>query len=363
MSKSPTALKYPAGELSAELAERIEDVLDALGITVAHRGRGVLECWAPWSKHTKPKLLVDISAIPGKWNDWFGGFFGDAFDLVAMVEGDGVKDRKAAYAWSLKYLGLEGERPADWEARKAENHRRAEERARKAQADLAQFRRRARAQWLSARPLQEGDAGWRYLEARGIDLAQLPRPPRAVRLSAAEPWYGRGGQVEHVGPALCTAMTLPDGGFGSLHRIWINPERPGEKADISPPRKMWPDSAGAAIRLWRGGSGLSEKEAIKAGLLEPVILCEGVEDGLSLALMMPEARIIAVGSLPGLTAFVPPACTDHLVIAADNDWDKPQAVALLDRACRRFSREFGLKVKIARSPEGKDFNDLLRGET
>lgn len=355
------SLTYEAGDLSVMLAERIELVVAALHIDVRHTTRRALECFAPWDGHHKPKLIVELWPIPGKWNEWIGGKWGDAFDLVACVLGNGERDRKAAYQWSLEFLGLKRDRDPEWDRRRAEAQARAASRAQAAARELARMRKGALGHWLRAQPLKPGDDGWRYLEARGVDLGQLPRRPRAVRLAMREEWRSRAGEVQHVGPALASSMTLPDGEMGSLHRIWIDPARPGEKADLNPQRKMWPDASGCAIRLWRGESGLSEAEAAAKDLKETVVVCEGVEDGLSIALIAPELRIVAAGSLPGLTAWTPPACAGRVIVAADNDWGKSQAQALLDRACARLADEFSLPVAIARSPEGKDFNDLLRG--
>lgn len=353
-------------DLSLLLAESIEAVVDALGVRVARRDRRKLYAFAPWSDHHKPKLEIETFPVPGKWNDWVGGKWGDALDLVACVLSQGERTHAArveAMKWTREFFGLGGS-TFDREAyaqRRAEAEKRAERRAAQAARELADARKTAQSRWLHAHQLTPEDHAGRYLAARGIDLAALPRLPRAIRYSPAENWYGPGGGVDHVGPCLMSAMTLPDGKFGSLHRIWINPERPGEKADLDPPRKMWPDAAGAVIRLWRGETNLAEKDAHKRGVLEPCVVCEGVEDGLSIALMTPELRISAAGSLPGLLAMTPPPTASKLIVAADNDWGKPQAQALLDRACLRFEQEFKVPVFIARSPEGKDFNDLLRG--
>lgn len=351
-----------AGQLSAILAERIEAVADRLDIDVRRRSPRTLYCISPWDKHPGAKLEIGLSPIAGKWNDWGSGKYGDALDLVACVLGHGDKDRKAAYAWSLEFLGLKSADPARWQAIAEDAAKRQAERQARAARELSAARRTAQARWLGARALQPGDHGWIYLQERRADIGELPRRPRAIRYAEAEPWYGEDREVAHIGPCLLSAMTLHNGAFGSLHRVWINPERPGEKADLKPPRKMWPSSEGAAIRLWRGGSGLSEAEAAKKKIREPVVVCEGVEDGLSIALITPELRIVAAGSLAGLGSYVPPACASRLIIAADNDWGKPQAQAQLDRACERLAGEFGMRLFIARSPVGKDFNDLLRGE-
>ncbi len=355
-------LQYPAGDLSVMLADRIEAVVDALHIDVKHRTRRTLECFAPWDGHHKPKLIVELFPTPGKWNEWIGGKWGDALDLVACALGNGEKDRKAAYQWALEFLGLKRERDPEWDNRLAASRAAAAQRAVAAELQLGEARRRMFARWLRCQQLQPGDYGWTYLDRRGIPLGELPRPVRAIRLGVVEKWIDpHHADPDHFGPALCTAMTLGDGTFGSLHRTWIDPTRPGEKADLALPRKMFPDAMGAAMRLWRGASGLSVRDAVAKGIEEEGAVAEGVEDGLSVALMKPELRIDAAGSLGGLLAYTPSPTVKRLTICADNDWSNPQAQPLLDRACRRLVDEFGLEVAVARSPEGKDFNDLLRG--
>jgi hypothetical protein len=355
-------------DLSLKLGDEIEDVLRDLGVSVKKVGRRKLYCFAPWANETTPKLEVDIWSKPGKWNHWRGGHFGDALGLVACVlvgRGDAGRDREAvkqAIFWAKERYGLgTGYDRGAWKRETEERQKRAKEREARAARELAEARNTARGLWLASRPIERGDAADAYLQARGIVLWDLPRQPRAMRLQREARWFDDDGELAHVGPAIASAMTLVDGKFGSLHRIWIDPNRPGEKADLPIVRKMWPESEACAIRLWRGASNLTEAEAAKDGQKEEIVLCEGVEDGLSIALMVPERRIHAVGSLPGLLSYAAPKCASGLTVCADNDWGKPQAQAMLDRACARFERELRLPVRIARSPVGKDFNDLLRG--
>lgn len=354
-------------EISMMLGDDIERVVDALGILVKRRDRRRLYCVSPLNGHPKAKLEVELYPLAGKWNDWIEGRWGDALGLVACVVG-GVSDPRnvralgQAMAWSREYFGLGRDTfdHAAWGRRREEAQARALAAARQAQRELTQMRRTAQGLWLAANPIAAGDDAWRYFEARGIDLALLPRMPRSVRLSPDAQWVdGETGEIVHVGPALMTAMTLPDGKFGSLHRTWIDPSRPGEKAALDPPRKMWPSSEGTCIRLWRGETGLSERDAADRGVVEDLVVCEGVEDGLSIALMTPELRIWAAGSLPGILSLSPPKHVRRVIVAADNDWGKPQAQQLLNRACARLVDECGKLVSIARSPAGKDFNALL----
>lgn len=365
----------PLSELSSMLAGDIERVAEALRLDIKRRTPRILYCVSPNSVSMSPKLEVHLAPIRGKWNDWTVGKFGDALGLVAYCVGSSgdpkhTGDLRQAILWAKNYFGIAADsfdREA-WMAkvRKVEAEQKVQQA--KAAAELTRARKTAQGLWLAAQELTAGDDGWAYLSARGIDLAALPRRPRAIRFSPSQDWFDDQGEVRHVGPALMSMMTLPDGKPGSLHRIWINPLRPGEKADLShiydkaAVRKMWPSSEGAAIRLWRGESGLSLKEAAKANLVEDMVVCEGVEDGLSIALMTPELRVEAAGSLPGLLAWTPPKHVRCVIVAADNDWAKPQAQAMLDQACKRIRDDFGKVVRIARSPEGKDFNDLLRGQ-
>lgn len=367
-------------DLSTMLADDIERVVEALALDVDSRSRRLIYAFSPWNNHHKPKLEIDIGNKPGKWNDWVEGRYGDALSLVACVLSGKCdpKDRRAlgaACRWAKQHFGLDRQdydREA-WLKRRAEAEKRARARAIKAARELSEARKAAKALWLASdelRPHQvdpetgeisPGCAGWEYLLARGIDLAQLPRIPRSIRLSKDQPWRDGEGEVRHVGPCLMTAMMLPKGELGSLHRTWIDPARPGRKADLDPPRKMWPASEGARVPIWRGETNLSEGTAAKRGVIEDVVVCEGLEDALSIALMTPELRVHAVGSLPGLLSYQPGKNVRTVIVAADNDWGKPQAEALLKRACQRLVAEFGKSVRIARSPEGKDFNDLLRG--
>lgn len=361
-----------AGELSLMLADDIERVVEALNLDVRRTTRRKLICFSPHSANPKPKLEVETYPIAGKWNDWTEGRYGDALGLVAYaLFSVDPKDKTAigkAIRWAREYFGLETVDTEAWIKRKEEAAQRAKKREALAARELTAARKTAKGLWLAAAPLEPGQSGWEYLAARGIRLDHLPRLPRAVRFSPSQPWRDEGNDVRHVGPALMSAMTAANGSFASLHRIWIDPDRPGQKADLSgvsdraTPRKMWPASEGAAIRLWRGDTGLSEKEAEAKGVIEDMVVCEGVEDGLSIALMTPELRVAAAGSLPGLLSFVPPKHVRRVIVAADNDWGKPQAQALLERALARLATDFGKQVAVTRSPEGKDFNDLLRGK-
>lgn len=321
----------------------------------------------PWRADNKPgSFWINLAGakVPGSFKDAATGEKGDVFRLIQLAIG--LPDFKATLQWSRDFLGL-GQMPQQRRRElvaKVEADR--EQHAKRDAERLVESRRAAKAIWLNARPLVDSVAE-RYLAARGIDLSRLPHLPRALRCDS---WHRHVDTNTHW-PCMMAMMTGPDGSCFAVHRTWLArdgsakaplPKVPGRNGEmIEPPvRKIWPSFQGAAIRLWRGASNLTEREAREAGLRETLVIGEGIEDGLSVALACPELRVWAAGSLGNLLHVVPPECADEIVVCADNDWGKPQAARQLDAALERFA-QMGLPVRVARSPVGKDFNDALMG--
>ena len=89
----------------------------------------------------------------------------------------------------------------------------------------------------------------------------------------------------------------------------------------------------------------------------PVILCEGVEDGVSLAGPVPEARVWACTSLGHMGAApIHLDCVSRAIVAIDNDWSNPQALAQLEDVLAQLEAS-GKPIGTMRSAIGKDFND------
>lgn len=309
--------------------------------------------------HRGSSFWVLLAGTPGVWKDEATGETGDVLSLVGYVKGIDFRD---TMQWARAWCGL-GHLSDDRLRQARAEVRLRDERQARAEADrLLRERGRAFAAWLKASPALAGTPVDAYLMSRGIDLRALPRPPLALRFAmqnhseSGRPW-----------PSMVALMTGPDpegkkeGVPYAIHRTWLALDGSG-KAPVEHQRKMWPSYAGAAIRLARGETGLQPSEAQKQGLVDTLCLCEGVEDGLSIALARPELRVWAVGALGNLGRIVPPACTGEIIVAADNDWGKAQAASLLDAGIDALLRttQGRVPVKIARSFIGKDMNDALR---
>lgn len=332
-------------ELKAALAGRAEDLARAL---IPDGGRSGHYWMGPRGNFW---VNLDGARSPGTWKDPTSDESGGPLDLVMRETGCTFPE---ALRWARDFLG--------WEQVSPEERRRTEERMARVraeadarrEADLGKHRRQAFAHWLKASPTLAATPVETYLRTRGIELAALAKPPRALRFAAR-----RHAESDRWWPAMLALITGPDETAWGLHCTFLAEDGSG-KAPVEPQRKMWPSFTGGAIRLARGETGLAPAEAAKHGLLDTLCLCEGVEDGLSIALACPELRVWAAGSLGNLRHITLPACTAEVIVAADNDWGKPQAARQLETALAALSAQ-GRAVSVARSPIGKDANDALVG--
>lgn len=136
-------------------------------------------------------------------------------------------------------------------------------------------------------------------------------------------------------------MDALDGSLCGLHRTYLQPN--GQKLDVRDPRRSLGHVRGCAIRLGEA--------------TEELIICEGLEDGLTLhqELQIPVWVSGGTANLPNMNI---PDFVFRIVIAADND---PPGERAAMRAADRLS--FGRRtVRIMRpDPRFKDFNDEHRG--
>jgi Toprim domain len=348
-------------------ARRFE-LLHALGVHAAPRGKGTILMSDPMSKDRNPSLAIYTHGGALSFVRYGSDAKGDVIDCVAYLQGwydlPG-KGRREALRWLCDFTGVarmnEGQRRAD----AARANKRIAEEQKHAGEKLARDQDQAFKLFKAAAPL-EGSPAESYLQNRGIDLRDLPagvrggeRRPSALRYLPAHRHTESGAALPCL-IAACVDYRAAPPAIRAVHRTWLKADGSG-KADVAPNKKVWPSFRGLVIPLWRGADNLSIGEAIKHGVRETLVLTEGIEDGLSAALGNPALRVWAAISLGNLANVPIPQCIDGIIVHRQSDWQKLQAVAAFERAIAALEAS-GRPVVIVEAMTGKDLNDTLRGE-
>lgn len=344
------------------------------------RGRSWNISW-PWrskSKQSQTIIWLD-GARRGGFRDFPSGTQGDAIDLVAVALEGAVTDdsRLRAVAWVEDRFGIRSMSPAQQRRIAAE----AAAKQKAMEAEAARLRKiardRSRKFFFSCHETILGTPAETYLNvSRGIDVRAVPHLAPAFRFHpACEYWLGapRNSAGEKIGkgpmlPAMISAMVDQDGRLGACHYTFLRPDGRG-KADAIPfggdepkAKMMFPETSGLMIRATYGPSGLNMEKAAGARISGIASVAEGIEDAISAGFADPELRSNAAGSLPNLLTLYDHDAVSAWIVFKDNDWNKPQAQALFDRAIARL-RSFRKPVEPVAMPAswGKDVNDALTG--
>lgn len=193
---------------------------------------------------------------------------------------------------------------------------------------------KARSCWERAIPIA-GTKAESYLRGRGITIPL----PDTLRFLADE-YHHHSGRYH----AAMVGDIQPTGG---VHRTFLKKEggkSVGEKIDSPNPKLMLGICRGGAVRLsWGNG---------------PLIVCEGIETGLSLVQMYADRnpRVWAALSTSGVVGLKLPAKAGELILAPDGDpAGRKSAAVLAERASG-----LGWKVSSIDPGDGLDFNDILQ---
>lgn len=188
----------------------------------------------------------------------------------------------------------------------------------------------ARAIWRAAVPV-EGTVAETYLLWRGLSI------DAPISLRFAELPYGRRGPTL---PCLVACVSGADGPLSGIQRTYLAPDGRG-KADVPTPKLSLGRVSGGAIRL----AGLDGGE---------LVVCEGLEDGLSLLQALGRPVWVAAGAsmLPNITF---PNAIRKVAIGGDNDDAGREAAA---KAARAFTAR-GIEARVFFPSVGKDFNSQL----
>ena len=200
--------------------------------------------------------------------------------------------------------------------------------------DDAQRTQAALCIWQAATPAA-GTPVDAYLRSRGIGIA----PPPSIRFHAGLK-HPSGG----IWPAMVALVTRGEDDTPlAIHRTFLGRDGAG-KAPVEPQKMILGPCRGGAVRL--------------APISDVLMVGEGIET--CFAVMQATGRPAwAALSTSGLRTLDLPAEVREVVVLADGD--DPGEGAAID-AAMRWKRE-RRRVRIARPPQGLDFNDLLLGPT
>jgi hypothetical protein len=339
-------------EVSQMLAGRIQALVTEL-LPQGKRAGHEWTCGSPAGEPGTQMAVHLTGSKAGVWKHFAGTEGGDALDLVAAVLFHG--DKSDALKWSRRWLGIDTGDAAALETARRPVPAQADL-DRQAQAEVQEGRAAAKRVWLAAQANLTGTPVDWYLRGRAIDLGDLDRQPRALRFHP-NLYHKPSGRSW---PAMVAAISGP-GGFLATHRTWLEVTGDGQarKAPVQPAKAVLGSYKGGHIALWRGESGKPLRDAREGETLD---ITEGIEDGLSVAVAVPESRVIAAVSLSNMAAIeLPPAITS-VRIWRQND-TKWQAIAAFERAMRAHLMK-GREVLIPEIPKRyKDANDWLQAPT
>jgi putative DNA primase/helicase len=188
----------------------------------------------------------------------------------------------------------------------------------------------ALANWQATKPAQATPTE-AYLVSRGIHLP----PPDALRFHAGLK-HTSGGYW----PAMVALVTNgADGTPIAIHRTFLARDG-GGKAPVDPQRMMLGPCRGGAVRL------AEPRDVLMVG--------EGIETCLAAMQASGHAAWAAL-STSGLRGLDLPANVHDVIVLADGD----EAGEVAARDCALRWKRQGRCVRIARPPQGLDFNDML----
>ena len=356
----PPAHLVSVGEIARMCAAHIQTLAPQL----LPNGKKSGQEWICGSPAGEPgtQMAVHLTGTKaGIWAHFAGHERGDALDLIAVVLFAG--DKREALRWARRWLGIDaGDAAVLATARRALPDQ--AKLAAAAAVDEAKSRTAAKTIWLAAQAGLANTPVADYLARRGIDLAEMARPPRAIRYHPRL-WHT---ESQRHWPAMVTAISGPDG-FLAIHRTWLQvgdnalPRSQDNrlaivtKAPVEPQKAVWGAYRGGHIPLQRGATGKPLRQAEDGETLD---ITEGIEDGLTVAVFNPTFRVIAAVSLSALAVIELPPAIRTLRIWRQADTKKP-ALEAFDRAVAAHQAAGRAILIPALEPGAKDVNEMIAG--
>ncbi|WP_377299643.1 toprim domain-containing protein [Rhizobium sp. SGZ-381] len=304
-----------------EIKQMLQDQIQSLCANLLPDGKPQGRLWVAHNPVTgdysqTPEFKVALTRDVGAWKDWRTGEAGDVLGLIGYINFSGQKNVRPALDWARDFLNLR--------SMPAEARREVSQRARQAREDAAErearsrLDRMARAEKLFFRGMADGAGsapeafGRRYFAARRVPLERIAnRDLQTFRFAGSQEFWARaqfrhenGRPVKvHPGPeypCIYAAGRLANGQLSGIHMTYLDPMAP-KKLPVAPKKEsakvMWGPWEGAVIRLSHGPEGEPPETACQA---HPLIIGEGIETTASVAIVAPEARAWAGGSLANM---------------------------------------------------------------
>lgn len=367
-------------QVNEALADRLEDLLPELIGGRAYKGEWIAAHLADGGPGDS--LTVALRGYKrGKWYHHAMGVGGDPLGLICYMR-FGNTDMKGALAWARDFLGgkIEPETEKDRELR-AQRLRAAE---RKQQREERTRRHEARGLFFfKAEPKWAATPAWHYLNNR-LDgrLSKLGHLPGSIRYMPELINHQLGIPL----PAMVASVVDIHGDMIAMHRTWLIKRGAGDDSwdrlraeDITDfggrtqdakelkGKKVLGTFKGGSIRLWAGQRIHEDTGEVKRGQRwselkgrHAIMLCEGIETGLSLALAMPERRIVTTIAIEGFANVELPPVFTNVTIAADRDPGNKAAAGAIERA-KAAHTAAGRHLQVVYPPEGiDDWNTALK---
>jgi hypothetical protein len=336
---------YTIEEIIGLLHDKAEDLAAAL-----LGGRKEGGEWRAGSRRKSGGIGDSLSVnLDSRRGYWFHGKTGragrDMLSLIAYVHGLEAAD---TVAWAKDWLGLEHVDPAELRQRNAERRVENDKADARRRAAAAEAKRRAVALFTSAQQKIAGTPVELYLAERGLELRQLPRQPGALRFHPSLTYRDRAAGTSQRFPAMLALVTDARTGTPlTVHRTWLAQlDGVWRKAPVAEPKKTYSRYAGGIIQIWRGASARPIRDGAPGG---DVIVSEGIEDALAVALAVPTACVVSAVSLGNMARLDFPPHITSVRIAGQNDAPGSKAAADVEAAAQHF-RDDGRVVQIIRPP-------------
>jgi Toprim domain len=369
------------------LDDRPEDVLAMCAIKIAKQRGSTLVIDDPRGQgHGNFAIWLKRDGL--SWKNYTTDEKGRSLELIAYCKGWYHLDRrgaKEAARFAVDQLGLGRVSEEDLARDRAQAAAKQATARTEAARDLARKRKAAFMTFINAQGVLGTPAEIYLREIRGLDLQAAPFigprggniAPKCLRFLPSHKYIRRdknGTKLsESFHPCLIACCVDKDMQIVALHQTFLRDDGMG-KAEIKPApdgaeqptRKVWPESACCVIPLWNGAEQLTVRQARENfeqhGVVETIVLTEGIEDGLSAVVAAPKHRTWAMISLSNMSNVAEriPGFVDSIMVHRQNDWDKPQAVEQFDRGFRDLQRGGRIVVEIE-AVQGKNLNDTHRG--